>query len=80
MVIDDLADRPHLSDLQLDPGCRRTVADYKGLVPGHAKIMAGPSYALLRPEFTRIRTRRAPSVRRRRRVFVVLRASATWAR
>jgi UDP-2,4-diacetamido-2,4,6-trideoxy-beta-L-altropyranose hydrolase len=70
MVIDDMADRPHLSDLLLDPGYGRTVADYRGLVPGHAKIMAGPAYALLRPEFTRARDEKRPVRLVPERVFV----------
>lgn len=70
MVIDDMADRPHLSDILLDPGFGRGAADYHGLVPGHAKIMAGPAYALLRPEFARARDEKRPVRPVPERVFV----------
>lgn len=51
MVIDDLADRPHDCDLLLDQNLGREAADYEPLVPKHCKLMIGPCYALLRPEF-----------------------------
>ena len=50
-VIDDLADRPHRADLVIDPGYGRTPADYAPLLPPHARVLAGPRYALLRPAF-----------------------------
>jgi UDP-2,4-diacetamido-2,4,6-trideoxy-beta-L-altropyranose hydrolase len=46
--LDDIG-REHDCDLVIDPGYGRTLADY----PGRAKVLAGPAYALLRPEFTR---------------------------
>jgi UDP-2,4-diacetamido-2,4,6-trideoxy-beta-L-altropyranose hydrolase len=52
MVIDDLADRPHLADLLLDQTFGRGDKDYAGLIPGAATCLLGPRYALLRPEFT----------------------------
>lgn len=51
MVIDDLANRRHDCDLLLDQNPGRESAHYKGLVPAHCTILAGPSHALLRPEF-----------------------------
>lgn len=55
LVIDDLADRPHEADVLLDqnffiePNIR-----YTNLLPQHCLKLLGPSYALLRPEFTNL--------------------------
>jgi UDP-2,4-diacetamido-2,4,6-trideoxy-beta-L-altropyranose hydrolase len=62
MVIDDLADREHACDLLLDQNLGRQESDYHGLVPQRCRVLAGPAYALLRPEFAELR---APSLRRR---------------
>lgn len=56
MVIDDLANRPHECDVLLDQnyssgGARR----YVGLVPDACKLLVGPRYALLRPEYAAYR-------------------------
>jgi UDP-2,4-diacetamido-2,4,6-trideoxy-beta-L-altropyranose hydrolase len=53
-VIDDLL-RPHDCDLLVDPTHGRKAAEYAGLVPAHAVLGCGPDYALLRPEFARLR-------------------------
>lgn len=55
MVIDDLADRPHQCDLLLDQNLGRQPKDYANLVPAHCKVLVGPQYALLRPEFAALR-------------------------
>jgi len=55
LVIDDLADRPHDCDLLLDQTFGRTDAEYQGLVSPGCKVLAGASYALLRPEFVAAR-------------------------
>lgn len=55
MVIDDLSDRPHDCDLLLDQNLGRDVGDYSQLVPGGCTVLAGPRYALLRPEFAALR-------------------------
>jgi UDP-2,4-diacetamido-2,4,6-trideoxy-beta-L-altropyranose hydrolase len=52
MVIDDLADRSHDCDLLLDQNLGRSATDYPGLVPRKCLVLAGPQYALLRPEFS----------------------------
>lgn len=49
-AMDDIG-RAHDCDLVIDPGLGRTAADY----PGRAEVLAGPKYALLRPEFTETR-------------------------
>jgi len=55
MVIDDLADRPHCADLLLDQNLGRKVTDYADRVPTNCRVLAGPQYALLRPEFVALR-------------------------
>jgi UDP-2,4-diacetamido-2,4,6-trideoxy-beta-L-altropyranose hydrolase len=55
MVIDDLADRLHTCDLLLDQNLGRQASDYSQLVPEHCTVLAGPQYALLRPEFAALR-------------------------
>lgn len=62
LVIDDLADRPHLADLLLDQNLGRQAADYDALLPAGCRRLIGPSHALLRPEFA---ARRAASLARR---------------
>lgn len=55
MAIDDLADREHLCDVLLDQNLGREVAEYKAKVPEKCILLAGPKYALLRPEFADLR-------------------------
>lgn len=55
MVVDDLADRPHRCDMLLDPNLGRHATDYAACVPPACRILAGPRYALLRPEFAALR-------------------------
>jgi spore coat polysaccharide biosynthesis predicted glycosyltransferase SpsG len=51
LVIDDLADRPHDCDLLVDPNPERTPTDYGDLTGRDTRLLLGPRYALLRPEF-----------------------------
>jgi len=55
MVIDDLADRPHLGDVLLDQTFGRSQEDYRALVPVDCVRLCGSEYALLRPEFVQWR-------------------------
>jgi UDP-2,4-diacetamido-2,4,6-trideoxy-beta-L-altropyranose hydrolase len=55
LVIDDLADRPHVCDVLLDQNLGREATDYASLVPEHCIVLAGPRFALLRPEFAALR-------------------------
>lgn len=51
-VIDDLADRKHISDYLLDQNFFKNSQDrYNNLIPKHTKQFLGPRYALLREEF-----------------------------
>ncbi|MGZ8406544.1 MAG: UDP-2,4-diacetamido-2,4,6-trideoxy-beta-L-altropyranose hydrolase, partial [Caulobacteraceae bacterium] len=53
-VIDDLADRKHACDLLIDPGLGHDEGAYAELAPG-AKVLSGPAFALVRPEFAALR-------------------------
>jgi UDP-2,4-diacetamido-2,4,6-trideoxy-beta-L-altropyranose hydrolase len=55
LVVDDLADRPHDCDVLIDQTLGRQPAEYEHLVPSRCRCLAGASYALLRPEFARLR-------------------------
>lgn len=57
MVIDDLANRPHVADILLDQNLGRSEVDYDQLVLANCARLIGPEYALLRPEFHRLRAR-----------------------
>jgi len=57
LVIDDLADRPLGADLLLDSGPARRAGDYDGLIPDDARLLLGPQYAPVRPEFAGLRER-----------------------
>jgi UDP-2,4-diacetamido-2,4,6-trideoxy-beta-L-altropyranose hydrolase len=75
MAIEDQPGREHDCDLLLDPTPGRSAADYARLVPGHCKLLLGPSYALLRGQFAQ--ARQAVLARRSRgmepaRIFVSL--------
>jgi UDP-2,4-diacetamido-2,4,6-trideoxy-beta-L-altropyranose hydrolase len=63
LVIDDLADRDHDCELLVDQNLGRSAADYAGRVQPNARVLAGPRYALLRPQFA---ARREASLTRRR--------------
>jgi UDP-2,4-diacetamido-2,4,6-trideoxy-beta-L-altropyranose hydrolase len=55
LVLDDLANRPHACDLLLDQTLGRSSADYNDYVPSRCVVLAGPEYALLRPDFASLR-------------------------
>ncbi|WP_068875081.1 MULTISPECIES: UDP-2,4-diacetamido-2,4,6-trideoxy-beta-L-altropyranose hydrolase [unclassified Phenylobacterium] len=55
LVIDDLADRPLGADIVLDSGPERKAADYLGLTDEATRLLLGPTYAPVRPEFAALR-------------------------
>jgi UDP-2,4-diacetamido-2,4,6-trideoxy-beta-L-altropyranose hydrolase len=55
LVIDDLADRNYDCDLLLDQTYGRSHQDYRDLVPASCELLLGSNYALLRPEFSKLR-------------------------
>ena len=55
MVIDDLADRPHISDLLLDQTFGRDASDYAPWTPQTCTLLCGSQFSLLRPEFAALR-------------------------
>ncbi|MGE8167416.1 UDP-2,4-diacetamido-2,4,6-trideoxy-beta-L-altropyranose hydrolase [Pseudomonas putida] len=54
-VIDDLADRAHSCAFLLDQNLGRDESDYSDLVPESCIVKTGAQYALLRPEFAKLR-------------------------
>ena len=58
LVIDDLANRPHVCDALLDVGMHVLDGNpYAHLVPDKAQLFFGPGYALVREEFDKVRPR-----------------------
>ncbi|TAJ70965.1 MAG: UDP-2,4-diacetamido-2,4,6-trideoxy-beta-L-altropyranose hydrolase [Phenylobacterium sp.] len=55
LVIDDLANRPLGADIVLDSGPERRAGDYLGLTPETTRLLLGPAYAPIRPEFAVLR-------------------------
>jgi UDP-2,4-diacetamido-2,4,6-trideoxy-beta-L-altropyranose hydrolase len=70
MVIDDLADRAHECDLLLDQNVLSDELRYDALVPEYCRMLLGPKFALLRPEFRLARERPQKRTDRAKRVFV----------
>jgi UDP-2,4-diacetamido-2,4,6-trideoxy-beta-L-altropyranose hydrolase len=72
LSIDDLADRPHSCDFLLDQNLQEHEGRYDGLLPTGCRTFLGPSYALLRPQFTAARKSLPPREGRVQRVFISL--------
>lgn len=70
LAIDDMADRPMDADLLVDFGPERTAADYAGLIPERTRLLLGPAFGLVRPEFAALRE---ATLRRRRETTEVRR-------
>jgi UDP-2,4-diacetamido-2,4,6-trideoxy-beta-L-altropyranose hydrolase len=70
-VVDDLSDRVHDCDLLLDQNdMTGSEVRYRDLVPTRCRLLLGPRYALLRPEFAEWRAR-APRQRKSVRRLLV---------
>jgi UDP-2,4-diacetamido-2,4,6-trideoxy-beta-L-altropyranose hydrolase len=71
MVIDDLANRHHDCDVLLDQNFSdEGEARYTGLVPQECRLLVGPRYALLNPEYASCRTKPNPKDGGVSRIFV----------
>ena len=57
MIIDDLADRKHKCNLLLDATLGRNVCEYKKLTDKNTFLLIGVEYALIRPEFKKLRNK-----------------------
>lgn len=57
VVLDELADRCHDADILIDQGIDATRDKYANLLARRARLLLGPRYALLRPEFASLRER-----------------------
>lgn len=55
LVFDDLPNRPHHCDWILDPTPGRKGHEYQSVSPEGCRLLTGPDFALLRPEFRRRR-------------------------
>lgn len=55
LAVDDLADRRLGVDMVLDVGPDRRAEDYKDIVEPGTRLLLGPSWALVRPEFVLVR-------------------------
>jgi len=62
LAFDDFPHRPHACDLLVDPTPGRTPEAYASLTPPGCRVLTGPGYAPVDPEFARWRL---PSVARR---------------
>ncbi len=71
MAIDDLADRVHDCDVLLD---QNLVAGYEhrydGLMPGHARRLLGPEFALLQPRYRELHEAARPGAKAVRRILI----------
>lgn len=73
MVIDDLLHRGHECDLLLDQNLQAHRAEARvARVPSHCRVLLGPRYALLRPEFAARRATVQPRSGAVRRILVFL--------
>ena len=72
MAIDDLADRPQPVDLLLNQNLGVDATRYDALVPADARVLIGPRFALVRPEFAELRARPRARDGRVERVIVFI--------
>ncbi len=55
LVVDDLADRPLGGDIVLDAGPARKAEDYLRFTSPETRLLLGPNFAAVRPEFAALR-------------------------
>lgn len=73
MVIDDLANRPHECNMLLDQNYVVASQErYQAWVPAHCKLLLGPRYALLRPEYAQFSATMEPRTGDIKRVLVFM--------
>ena len=71
IVVDDLNNRKHDCDLIIDQGLHINMKNaYTNLVPKKCKILLGPKYAILRPEFGIIRQKLKKSNREINKIMI----------
>lgn len=71
MVIDDLSNRKHECDLLLDQNYYHDgLNPYHDLIPHSCKLILGPKYALLRPEFQKLRNNIRPKNDEVKRILI----------
>jgi UDP-2,4-diacetamido-2,4,6-trideoxy-beta-L-altropyranose hydrolase len=71
MAIDDIANRRHDCDLLLDQNVLSgTDSGYLDLIPRHCRLLLGPHYAMLRPEFAKARANLSQRDGDLKRIFV----------
>jgi UDP-2,4-diacetamido-2,4,6-trideoxy-beta-L-altropyranose hydrolase len=71
LAIDDLADRAHDCDILLDQNLHPAAENrYAGLIGADCRLLLGPRYALLRPDFAELRRRGEETDERVRRLLV----------
>ena len=78
LVLDDLADRRHDCDILIDQTYGRNESDYRPIVPEKCRILTGTDYAILRPDFSKVRPQaqeRRKDVTDVRRVLVFISGS-----
>ena len=75
MVIDDLADRRHDCDVLLDQNYHPQHDRYRTLVPEHCTLLLGPEYALLRPQFRKVRQKMSRHYETIKRLFIFMSGS-----
>jgi UDP-2,4-diacetamido-2,4,6-trideoxy-beta-L-altropyranose hydrolase len=71
LVIDDIANKPQECDLLLNENfLPNAEISYESLVPQNARLLLGPKYALLRPEFREARKEMKPRSGKVKRILV----------
>jgi UDP-2,4-diacetamido-2,4,6-trideoxy-beta-L-altropyranose hydrolase len=56
LIIDDSSNRPHFCHILVDQTFGRDKSDYIGWVPPECTVLAGSQYAMIRPDFVKLRS------------------------